>query len=46
VATLAGRHAKEDVALSLMRLAATGRVGETGGRYTLAAVTDPAPDEG
>jgi hypothetical protein len=46
VAALAGRHAKEDVVRTLMRLAVTGRVDETGGRYTLAAVTDPAPDDG
>jgi hypothetical protein len=46
VAALAGRHAKEDVVRTLMRLAVTDRVDEAGGRYTLAAVTDPAPDEG
>ena len=37
VAALAGRHAKKDVVRTLMRLAVTGRVEETGGRYTLAA---------
>ena len=46
VAALAGRHAKEDVVRTLMRLAVTGRVVEAGGRYTLAAATDPAPDGG
>ncbi len=46
VAAPAKRHATEGVARTLMRLGVTGRVGETGGRYTLAAVTDPAPDEG
>jgi hypothetical protein len=46
VAAPAGRHAKEDVARTLMRLAVTGRVDETGGRYALAAATDPAPGEG
>ena len=35
VAALAGRHAGEDVALALIRLAVTGRVEETGGRYAL-----------
>ena len=35
VAALAGRHAAEDVALALVRLAVTGRVAETGGRYRL-----------
>jgi len=34
VAMLAGRHAAEDVALALVRLAVTGRVVETNGRYT------------
>ena len=39
VAALAGRHAAEDVALALVRLAVTGRVVEAGSKYTL------APDE-
>ena len=34
---LAGRHDREDVALALIRLAVTGRVEETNGRYVLAA---------
>ena len=37
VATLAGRHTGDDVELTLVRLAVTERVVETGGRYTLAA---------
>ena len=44
VEALAGRHAGEDVALALVRLAVTDRVVETGGRYALAS--DPAPDAG
>ena len=44
VAALADRHAGEDVALALVRLAVTDRVRESGGRYALAA--DPAPDAG
>ena len=35
VAALAGRHGKEDVVRTLMRLSVTGLVGEEGGRYTL-----------
>jgi hypothetical protein len=37
VAALAGRHAGDDVALTLIRLAVTERVAETDGKYTLAA---------
>ena len=33
---LAGRHDREDVALALIRLAVTGRVEETNGKYLLA----------
>ena len=36
VAALAGRHDADDVALALVRLAVTGRVAETSGRYALA----------
>jgi hypothetical protein len=36
VAALAGRHDKQDVVHALIRLAVTGQVGETGGRYALA----------
>lgn len=35
VAALADRHAKEDVRRTLMRLAVTERLVETGGKYTL-----------
>ena len=37
VEALAGRHDKQDVAHALIRLAVTGRVVETGGRYIRAA---------
>jgi hypothetical protein len=37
VEALAGRHDKQDVVHALIRLAVTGRVGEAGGKYTLAA---------
>jgi hypothetical protein len=40
VAALAGRHAEDDVVHTLIRLAVTGQVSETGGKYTLAA-SDP-----
>jgi hypothetical protein len=46
VAALAGQHAKEDVVRTLMRLAVTGRLVETGGRYTLATEPGPEPDAG
>jgi hypothetical protein len=39
VAALAGRHSADDVVLALVRLAVTGRVVETNGRYA------PAPPE-
>ncbi len=42
VETLAGRHGKQDVLHALIRLAVTGRVEDTGGRYALAQ--EPAPD--
>ena len=35
VEALAGRHDAEDVTLALIRLAVTGRVEETGGKYAL-----------
>jgi hypothetical protein len=38
---LAGRHAEADVALALVRLAVTGQVIETGGKYTLGVVPGP-----
>jgi len=36
VEALAGRHDRQDVVLTLIRLGVTGRVVETNGRYTLA----------
>ena len=39
IAALADRHPKEDVRRTLMRLAVTERLVETGGKYTL-----PAPE--
>ena len=44
VAALAGRHAKEDVVRTLMRLAVTGRVVEAGGRYAPGPPPGPDPD--
>ena len=44
VAALAGRHAEDEVELTLVRLAVTERVVETGGKYTLAQ--ESAPDAG
>ena len=41
VEALAGRHDKHDVVHTLIRLAVTGQVVETGGRYTLAVVPEP-----
>ncbi|HJT77217.1 MAG TPA: hypothetical protein VJ739_08445 [Gemmataceae bacterium] len=38
IEALAGRHAEDDVALALIRLAVTGQVEEMGGKYRLAAV--------
>ena len=46
VASLAGQHSKDDVVRTLMRLAVTGRLVETGGKYTLAAAPGPDPDAG
>ena len=43
IATLADRHAKDDVVRTLMRLAVTGQLVETGGKYTLATEPDPEP---
>jgi hypothetical protein len=37
VEVLAGRHDKQDVIVTLLRLAVTERVVETGGKYALAA---------
>ena len=44
VEAVAGRHDKQDVVHALIRLAATGQVEDTGGKYTLAS--EPAPDVG
>ena len=44
VEALAGRHDKQDVVHALMRLAVTGQVEDTGGKYTLAS--GPVPDVG
>src|SRR3954469_14068468 len=44
VKTLAGRHAGDDVALALIRLAVTEQVSETAGKYVLAQ--EAAPDAG
>src|SRR3954453_8987422 len=44
VEALAGRHDKRDVVHALIRLAVTGQVEETGGKYMLAAAEPwPAP---
>ena len=37
VEALVGRHDRQDVIGTLIRLSVTGEVGEAGGRYTLAA---------
>jgi hypothetical protein len=37
VTVLADRHPKDDIALTLMRLAVTEQLVETGGKYTLPA---------
>ena len=36
-AALAGRHGRRDVTLALMRLAVTGRLDRSGGKYRLGA---------
>ena len=41
---LADRHAEDDVELTLIRLAVTGQVVETGGKYAL--TQELAPDAG
>jgi hypothetical protein len=40
VAALADRHPRDEVARTLMRLAVTGRLAETGGKYTLAPIEE------
>jgi hypothetical protein len=44
IEALAARHDADDVALTLVRLAVTGRVEETNGKYTVAS--EPGPDVG
>ena len=44
VEALAGRHARDDVVHTLIRLAVTGQVVETGGKYTRAVA--PVSDAG
>ena len=41
VAALANRFPKEDVELTLMRLAVTGQLVSVDGKYTLAPTTEP-----
>jgi hypothetical protein len=41
VEALAGRHDKQDVTSTLIRLTITERVRETGGRYTLGTAAEP-----
>jgi hypothetical protein len=41
VEALAGRHARDDVVHTLIRLAVTGQVVETGGKYTLGVAPEP-----
>jgi hypothetical protein len=41
VEALAGRHDKQDIAHTLIRLAVTGQVVETGGRYVPATAPEP-----
>jgi hypothetical protein len=45
VEVLAGRHHKQNVVHALIRLAVTGRVEETGGRYTLGMAGEDGPPE-
>jgi hypothetical protein len=41
VEALADRHARDDVVHALIRLAVTGQVVETGGKYTLGVAPEP-----
>ena len=41
VEALAGRYARDDVTHTLIRLAVTGLVVETGGKYTLGTAPEP-----
>jgi hypothetical protein len=42
IAALAGRHAKDEVTITVVRLAVLGQIEEQGGKYVLA----PAPEQG
>ena len=44
VAALADRYPKEEVELTLMRLAVTGRILAASGKYTLPPATEPDQD--
>ena len=46
VGALAGRHAEDEVELTLIRLAVTGRVAEVGSKYTPAPVAPWPPSAG
>ena len=41
VEALAGRHDRQDVIHTLIRLAVTGQVDEAGGKYTLGTAPEP-----
>jgi hypothetical protein len=43
VAALAGRHPKDEVVRTLMRLAVTGQVDDPGGKYVLVAAGEADP---
>ena len=45
VEALAGRHAEADVALALVRLAVTGEVGQSGGKYAPGPTSEDGPPE-
>src|SRR4051794_21422776 len=45
VEALAGRHDRQDVVHALIRLAVTGEVEQTGGRYTLGMAGEDGPPE-
>ena len=44
ITALADRHPKEDVVRTLMRLAVTGQLNETGRKYSLAPETEAGAD--
>jgi hypothetical protein len=46
ITALAGRHPKEDVVRTLMRLAVTGQLVETGRKYSLAFTVEPEGEGG